>query len=71
MSLLNILIKMHPFICASYNPFESLHIDHIEPLTPDEKGNTHILMMIDAFSHWVELFPTKITGATEAAACIF
>ena len=27
--------------------------------------------MIDAFSTWVELFPTKTTGASEAAGCIF
>ncbi len=27
--------------------------------------------MIDAFSRWVELFPTKTTGASEAAGCVF
>jgi hypothetical protein len=27
--------------------------------------------MIDAFSWWVELFPTKTTGVSEAAGCIF
>ena len=27
--------------------------------------------MIDAFSRWVELFPIKTTGASEAAGCIF
>jgi hypothetical protein len=59
MSRLKILIKTHPFTCASYNPFESLQIDHIGPLTVDDKGNSHILVMIDAFSRWVELFPTK------------
>ena len=29
MSRLKIFIKTHPFTCASYNPCESLHIDHI------------------------------------------
>ena len=61
----------HPHQVASYNPFESLHIDHIGPLPSDNKGNTHILVMIDAFSRWVELFPTKTTGASEAAGCTF
>ena len=51
MSRLKILVKTHPFTCASYNPFESLHIDHIGPLPPDDKVYTHILVMIDAFSH--------------------
>ena len=27
--------------------------------------------MIDSFSRWVELFPTKATGASEAAGCTF
>jgi hypothetical protein len=58
MSRLKILIKTHPFTYASYNPV-------------DDKGNSHILVMIDAFSRWVELFPTKTTDASEAAGCIF
>ena len=68
MSRLKIFIKTHPFTCASYNPFESLHIDHIGPLPVDDKGNSHILVRIDAFSRWVELFPTKTTGASEGPA---
>ena len=39
MSWLKILYRTHPFTCASYNPFESLHIDHIGPLPVDDKGN--------------------------------
>ena len=66
-----ILIRTHPFTCANYNPFESLHIDHIGPLPADDKGNTHILVNIDAFSRWVEWFPTKTTGASETVGCIF
>jgi hypothetical protein len=57
----------HPHQDASYNPFESLHIHNIGPPPVDDKGNTHILVMIDAFSRWVELFPTKTTGVSEAA----
>ena len=30
-----------------------------------------ILVLIDAFSRWVELFPTKTTTALESASCIF
>ena len=70
MSRLKLLIKTHPFACVSYNPFESLHIDHIGPLPSVDKGYTHILVMIDGFSRWVELFSTKTTGASEAAGCI-
>ena len=40
MSRLQILIRTHHFTCASYNPFESL--------PADDKGHTHILVMIGA-----------------------
>ncbi len=53
---LKILIKTHPFTCASYNPFEGLHLDHIGPLPKDAHGN--------------ELFPTKSITALETASVI-
>jgi hypothetical protein len=71
MSRLKIQIKTHPFTCASYHPFEVIHLDHIGPLRPDTHGNMYILVLIDAFSRWVELFPTKTTSALESASCIF
>ena len=58
MSRMRLQIKAHRFTCASYNPFEVL----IGPLTKDTHGN--------AFSRWVELFPTKSTTATETASMI-
>jgi hypothetical protein len=65
---LRLPIKAHRFTCASYNPFEVLHLDHIGPLTKDAHGNEYILVIIDAFSRWVELFPTKSTTAAETAS---
>jgi hypothetical protein len=55
MSRLKVQIKTHPFTCASYYPFEVIHLDHIGPLRPDAHGNMFILVLIDAFSPWVEL----------------
>jgi hypothetical protein len=43
-------------------------LNHIEPLTKDAHGNEYILVIIDAFSRWVELFPTKSTTALETAS---
>ena len=34
----------------------------------DAHGNEYILVIIDAFSRWVELFPTKSTTAVETAS---
>ena len=67
---LRIPIKAHRFTCASYNPFEVLHLDHIGPLTKDAHGNEYILVIIDAFSRWVELFPTKSMTAVETASIV-
>ncbi len=68
---MHIQIKTHPFTCASYNPFEVLHLDHIGPLRADINGSMFILVIIDAFSRWVELYPTKTTTAVETVSCIF
>ena len=70
MSRMRLQIKAHRFTCASYSPFEVLHLDHIGPLTKDAHGHEYILVIIDAFSRWVELFPTKSTTAAEIASVI-
>jgi hypothetical protein len=71
MSRPKVPIWTHPFTCASYFPFEVIHLDHIGPLKKDDRGNEYILVLIDAFSRWVELFPTKSTTALETATCVF
>ena len=71
MSRIHLQIKTHPLTCASYNPFEVLHLDHIGPLRLDAKGHTFIPVIIDAFSRWVELYPTTTTTAVETASYIF
>ena len=48
----------------------AIHLDHIGQLTADVHGNKFILVLIDAFSRWVELFPTKTTTALESASCM-
>jgi len=47
----------------------SLH-SSVEIEQPPQTGNTFILVLIDAFSRWVELFPTKTTTALESESCI-
>ena len=48
-----------------------IHLDHIGPLKVDDKGHQYILVLIDAFSRWVELFPTTSVSAYETASCLF
>jgi hypothetical protein len=54
-----------PYKDTPYNPFEVIHLDHIGPLPKDDHGYEYVLVLIDALSRWVELFPTKTTTALE------
>ena len=65
MSRKRLQIKAHRFTCASYNPFEVLHLDHIGPLTKDAHGNEYILVL-----QMGGIFPTKSTTAAETASMI-
>jgi hypothetical protein len=52
-------VHTHPFTLSKHQLGECVYIDYIEKLIPDEYGNDHIIVMIDAFSRWVELYPVK------------
>lgn len=46
-------------------PLHTLHLDHIGPLTETQKRYNHILTMVDGFTKFVWLFPTKSTSSAE------
>ncbi|KAG6465495.1 hypothetical protein O3G_MSEX015186 [Manduca sexta] len=46
-------------------PFHTLHLDHIGPFTETRKQYNYILTMIDAFTKFIWLFPTKSTSSAE------
>ncbi len=62
-----VTVKVKPFTRASYHPMEVLNIDTIGPLPKDDSGNEYILVIIDCFSRWVELFGIPDTSAVGAA----
>ena len=37
-------------------PGERVHLDFLGPFTTSDSGNKYILMMIDQFSRWLELY---------------
>jgi transposase InsO family protein len=45
----------------------SLSVDSIGPLPADQFGNEHILVVIDDFTRFVELYAIKDVSALEAA----
>ena len=57
MNQLKTPIHASPFTLSAYNPMECLYVDIIEKLTKDATGNSFVVVLIDAFSRYVELFP--------------
>jgi hypothetical protein len=58
---------MKPLVKVALYPFQVICADHIGPLPKDGEGYQYILVVICAFSCWIELFPTKNTTAEETA----
>jgi hypothetical protein len=63
------VIVTKPFTTASYSPMERISIDSVGPL-PTSDGYQHILVIIDNFTRFVELYPCKTLEADEAATYI-
>jgi hypothetical protein len=51
----------------SGEPLSSLSMDTVGPLPEDELGNRYIMVIMDNFSKFVGLYPTKSTTAKECA----
>ncbi|CAH2101045.1 unnamed protein product [Euphydryas editha] len=51
---------LHP-ITKEDVPFSTLHIDHVGPFVKSAKGNTHLLVIIDAYTKFIILKPVKST----------
>lgn len=46
-------------------PYEIVHVDHFGPLKTSIEGFKHILIIIDAFTRFTNLFPVKSTSSKE------
>ena len=49
---------------------DRLNIDTIGPLPPDESGNAYIIVIVDVFSRFVELYPAPDATALSAAKAL-
>ena len=45
-------------------PMHTVHIDHKGPLNPSGKGKKHCLVVVDAFSRFVQVYAVKSTSAS-------
>ena len=55
---------LHP-IPKGETPLDTMHLDHVGPLPSTRKSYKHLLTMIDGFTKFVWIFPTKSTGTKE------
>ncbi len=62
-SAMNRQILTHRFTASSYTPMEVLNIDAIGPVTRDADENCYILVVIDCFTRFIELYPVSDTLA--------
>lgn len=51
---------LHPTLVPS-KPFERIHVDHLGPFTRSSRGNVHLLVVVDALTKFVKLYPAKST----------
>ena len=58
-----------PFSVATYSPMVRLNIDFVGPINTDDDSG-YILVIIDTFSKWVELYPCENATAKAAADCL-
>jgi transposase InsO family protein len=63
--------KADLFHTSTTHPMARLNVDTIGPFKKDDKGNEYILVIIDTFTRWVELFPIQSTHGKDAAFCIY
>ena len=55
-----------PFTLASYKTMERIAMDTIVNLPADKEGYKHVIVIVDAFSRWVELYKVKDLSAETA-----
>jgi hypothetical protein len=58
------------FHIEASEPFQKVCIDTMGPLDADKDKNQYIVVVIDVFTRYVELFPCKHVTSKEAAECL-
>lgn len=64
------VIHAYPFTTSSYGLWDTVSVDYIESLIPDNDGNNMIIVIVDNFSRFTDLYPAKSTNAMGAAQAL-
>ena len=70
MSMIKHQIHSSPFTTSSQKLFEKVCMDYIGPLPPDGEGNRYILVVIDSFSRYLNLYASQSNTANECALAL-
>jgi transposase InsO family protein len=59
--------QTHPFTASTYQPHSRINMDTLVLNQPDKHGNIALIVVIDTFTRWIELYPiTDYTAETAA-----
>jgi hypothetical protein len=67
MNVMKPVIHSYPFTLSSYGLFHTVSVDLIEQLKADDFGMKMVVVIIDNFSRFVDLYPIKDTSAEAVA----
>jgi len=70
MTKVKLKVQLAPYNVSQLFPMDRVNIDTVGPLSPDIDGYTHIIVVVDVFSRFVELYKCKDTTAASAAQAI-
>jgi hypothetical protein len=70
LSQIKVPIHTSPYTTATYGLMIKLSMDNIGPLTQSDEGHTHILVIIDNFSRYVNCYALKGVTSKEVALAI-
>lgn len=51
---------LHPIV-KTPRPFHTIHVDHLGPFVKSKRGNTQIIVFIDAYTKFIFIYPVKDT----------
>lgn len=51
-------------------PFDTAHIDHLDPFVKSKAGNIHVFVIIDAFTKFILIHAVKNTSTEPVIKCL-
>jgi hypothetical protein len=63
--------QTHPFTASTYQTHSRINMDTLVLNQPDKHGNIALIVVIDTFTRWIELYPiTDYTAETAATTVL-